>query len=332
MREFIEAILVVLCVAFMGFIVYYFISHRGTNTPGTVPVPSPKNNFMEININTNAAATVNYYVIFDATKVPCIIGPNKCHWNNSALRYSLTNTGQADVPLSSYLKVTDNVLQVKNKQTLRLAIPYDPDTKSTYWTNGSDRSGTGFILSKGPTVPTAGAVTRFEFNYNAISGANEVNYDISCVDAATSNMTVSYMSPAGATSGATFCTLGPCPAQFLANDGRCLSPKWLPNAEPSPVLEYGCPVTGDDDPFKCTCRHFWASDPKAIAWLNYVNNNGVQNARCQAYGWAFDEKKLIVPSNPSCGENNLTDNPLQPDRVTQLTPGGKLVINVSQIL
>jgi len=210
---------------------------------------------------------------------------------------------------------------------------------NNYDTGVFETSGTTTWVTKtGITMPAPEKVMLYEFNISAPIDGN-ITYDISAVDGLNANATMTYTgcSPTqekacrtnisaynGTNDGCPyimqFSGQNTCPnPKFYTTIGGGTKPAWVvPTADfttldvsttystywtvaGSPTGAVMASAAGNSPAEKKAYHIWWATNPVAQGWLTYLQKNNAGS--CDAYGWAYDEKRW-VPS--ACDPNTAT--------------------------
>ncbi len=203
---------------------------------------------------------------------------------------------------------------------------------------------TTWVTKTGIAMPAPQSVMLYEFNLSAYSDKN-IWYDIGAVDGLNANATMSYTGCA--TQQQKSCktniqayngTNDGCPyIMQMSSANVCPNPKLYPetfNAGPRPswvvapssyttasvsttYASYwtaaGSPsgaamasAASGDATMKKAYHIWWATNPVGQGWLAYLQKNSA--GLCDAYGWAYDEKRLVTsecnPNTASCFDVN----------------------------
>jgi len=210
---------------------------------------------------------------------------------------------------------------------------------NNYDTGVTETSGTTTWVTKtGVTMPAPEKVMLYEFNISAPLDGN-ITYDISAVDGLNANATMTYTGCSltrqkacrtninaydGANDGCPyimqFFGQNTCPnPKFYTTIEDILKPLWVvPTADfttldvsttysaywtaaGSPSGAAMASAAGSSAADKKAYHIWWATNPVAQGWLTYLQKNNAGS--CDAYGWAYDEKRW-VPS--ACDPNTET--------------------------
>ncbi|MDD4356722.1 MAG: Ig domain-containing protein [Smithellaceae bacterium] len=246
---------------------------------------------------------------------------------------------------------------------------------NNYDTGATETSGTTTWITKtGITMPAPEKVMLYEFNISApIDGY--ITYDISAVDGLNANATMTYTgcSPLkqkecrtnisaydGTNDGCPyimqFSGQNTCPnPKFYTTIDSILKPLWVvPTADfttldvsttystywdaagrPSGALMAS--AAGSSAAEKKAYHIWWATNEVAQGWLTYLQKNTA--GTCDAYGWAYDEKRLDLsqcdPNTQTCfdGEGNPQDNQDISALVTcAYQPGTYVIIDILKVM
>lgn len=219
------------------------------------------------------------------------------------------------------------------------------DEHHTYLRTETQTSGTTTWVTKaGITMPAPQSVMLFEFNLSAPLDKN-IWYDIGAVDGLNANGTMTYTGCAvehkkscKTNISAYSATNDGCPYILqMSSANVCANPKLYPatldastkpswvvspshyttadvsNTYPSSWTAAGSPSGADmasaasgEKAKKIAYHIWWATNPVGQGWLKYLQKNSTGS--CDAYGWAYDEKKWIPkdcnPNSQSCFDVN----------------------------
>ena len=209
---------------------------------------------------------------------------------------------------------------------------------NNYVSGNTETSGTTTWVTKtGITMPAPEKVMLYEFNISAPLDGN-ITYDISAVDGLNANATMNYTgcSPTrqkacrtninaynGTNDGCPyimqFFGQNTCPnPKFYTTIGGGTKPAWVVpttsfttfdvesystiyTAAGSPTGAEMASAAGSLADQKKAYHIWWATNPVAQGWLTYLQKN--QAGSCDAYGWAYDEKRWV----PSVCDPNTED-------------------------
>jgi hypothetical protein len=208
---------------------------------------------------------------------------------------------------------------------------------------------TTWVTKTGIDMPAPEKVMLYEFNISAPLDGN-ITYDISAVDGLNANATMNYTGCSATSEKACrtninaydgtndgcpyimqFFGQNTCPnPKFYTTIGGGTKPAWVVpttdfttedvsttysaywTAAGSPSGAAMASAAGASANEKKAYHIWWATNPVAQGWLTYLQKN--QAGTCDAYGWAYDEKRLDLsqcdPNTETCfdGEGNPPDN------------------------
>ena len=234
---------------------------------------------------------------------------------------------------------------------------------------------TTWITKTGITMPAPEKVMLYEFNISAPLDGN-ITYDISAVDGLNANATMTYTgcSPLrqkecrtninaydGTNDGCPyimqFSGQNTCPnPKFYTTIDSILKPLWVVPAADFTTLDvsttYSAFWTAAGSPSgavmasaagslaneKKAYHIWWATNPVAQGWLTYLQQN--QAGSCDAYGWAYDEKRLdLSQCDPSIRDDcfDVNGNPPDNQDINALVtcaykPGTYVIIDILEIM
>lgn len=310
---------------------------QGTSTSESTPFPTDVNGYIHFRNDTGKPITV----WLDKELAPCkpveIGGPalGECNWdnNNSSASYIVNANG------------TKNMIRLSNKsdlqprQILGVQVPRD-STGKYYWCSDQKQKdgslqrvcpGTGaWVTEQGIIMEAPNKVMRAEYNWNTNSNWKNISYNLSGVDGINAAMTMEYTGPECKGVALTQCNIDintrsndnlyGCPWEdHDSGSFSCGSVKYHCEGEDCDMA--GCGYSDPDNILKC--RRWWATNPQALEWKNYLQKN--PSGACDMYAWAYDE--LIF--DPSTGKT--TDNPINPLRSCTLTQQGNLNISILKV-
>ena len=244
---------------------------------------------------------------------------------------------------------------------------------NNYVTGDTETSGTTTWVTKtGIDMPAPEKVMLYEFNISAPLDGN-INYNISAVDGLNANATMSYTgcSPLqqkscrtninaydGTNDGCPYImpfsgqNTCPNPGNYTTIDGRP-KPAWVvstsafttSDVELYPAIWAAVTTTplelfsaaGTSPADKKAYHIWWATNPVAQGWLTYLQKN--TDGTCDAYGWAYDEKRWVPsacdPNTETCFDAN--GNPPDNQDISALVtcayqPGTYVIIDILKVM
>jgi len=245
-----------------------------------------------------------------------------------------------------------------------------------YVTGLTETSGTTtWVTKEGITMPAPEKVMLYEFNISVPLDGN-ITYDISAVDGLNANATMTYTGCSPTRQKACMTNINAydgtndgCPyiMQFFGQN-TCPNPKFYPNTpiggtKPAwvvPTADFttldvsstystywdaaGQPsgaamasAAGSSAADKKAYHIWWATNPVAQGWLTYLQKNVVGS--CDAYGWAYDEKRWVPsacdPNTETCFDVN--GNPPDNQDISALVtcayqPGTYVIIDIIKVM
>jgi hypothetical protein len=264
----------------------------------------------------------------------------------SGTRYLIYNGKQTrQIPVS-------NSVVLQPGETLVIQPPMDENGNvSWYYMN---RPGTAietagvkaWISRANVNMPASERVLLYEYNVakNAETGKYNIYWDISAVDGINAKATMQY----GDAVSVTNTNIDQC---LYNGTHTCQNLKFEPeetfNKENVVAKNFydiwvaaGSPynkemaMAASGDPVKKMAYHlYWATDPQAIAYLNWLQRDANGKIDTNAYGWAYDEKKwkpgVCFEANGNPAHDNKEVDAL---KVTPLVPGQSLEIHVTDLM
>ena len=245
-----------------------------------------------------------------------------------------------------------NSVELKPGETFILQPPVDANGQASWYYMNREKTGImkaglkAWVAKTGISMPASERTILFEFNPGVNPGtkAYEMYWDISAVDGINAKATMEY----GDDISVANTDIGKClyqgtntcqnlkfqpEATFNAKNvvAENFNDIWVAAGKPS-NKEMAQAASGD--PLKKKAYHiYWAMDPQAQAYLNWLQRDADGKIKTNAYGWAYDEKKWKEGVSFDVNGNPENDNKeVDALRSGLIVKGKSLEIKVTDII